>query len=129
MLPSPKNLLTSYMPRGPSSEDDTGSGGWFDLEDWVGPQHPSKRGDVAKLEGILANAGDYSLERTQGPTGYWGLALDDGIRKYQKRNGLKTDGILRPGGPTIEHMRENFGALLDGHEPPTPDDIDAHHEV
>ncbi|MBI3503960.1 MAG: hypothetical protein HY059_03900, partial [Proteobacteria bacterium] len=42
---------------------------------------------------------------------------------------LKTDGILRPGGPTIEHMRENFGALLDGHEPPTPDDIDAHHEV
>ncbi len=26
-------------------------------------------------------------------------------------------------------MRENFGTLLDGHTPPTPDDIDAHHEV
>ncbi|MBI3505878.1 MAG: peptidoglycan-binding protein, partial [Proteobacteria bacterium] len=120
-------MLTSYAPE--IDAVTMPAKGWFDLEDWVGPQHPSKRGDVAKLEGILANAGDYSLERTQGPTGYWGLALDDGIRKYQKRNGLKTDGILRPGGPTIEHMRENFGALLDGHEPPTPDDIDAHHEV
>ena len=128
MLPSPKNLLTSYMPRRPESGSDTG-GGWFDLDDWIGPQHPSGRSDVAKIEGILANSGDYSLERTQGPTGYWGLALDDGIRKYQKRNGLKIDGTLRPGGPTIEHMRANFSALLDGHTPPTPDDIDAHHEV
>ncbi len=129
MLQSPRNLLTSYAPRPPVSESDSGTSGWFDLDDWVGPRHPSKRPDIAKLEGILANSGDYSLERTQGPTGYWGLALDDGIRKYQKRNGLKIDGTLRPGGPTIEHMRENFAVLLDGHTPPTPDDIDAHHDI
>jgi peptidoglycan hydrolase-like protein with peptidoglycan-binding domain len=127
MYPSPKNLLTDYAPR--TETEGTTLGGWFDLDDWVGPQRPSKRPDIAKIEGILANSGDYSLERTQGPTGYWGLSLDDGIRKYQKRNGLKVDGTLRPGGPTIRHMQENFATLLDGHTPPTPEDIDAHHEV
>lgn len=104
-------------------------GGWFDLEDWVGPGHPSGRGDIAKLEGILANSGDYSLERTQGPTGYWGLALDQGIRAYQKRNGLAVDGVLRPGGPTIRHMESALGGRLEGYLPPTPDDIDRHHDA
>ncbi len=127
MYPSPKNLLTDYMER--PERQAPGAGGWFDLDDWVGPQHPSGRGDVAKIEGILANSGDYSLERTQGPTGYWGLALDDGIRKYQKRNGLKVDGALRPGGPTIRHMADAFGSLLGGYAPPTPDDIDRHHNI
>ena len=127
MYQSPKNLLTDYMER--PERRDPGADGWFDLEDWVGPQHPSGRGDVAKIEGILANSGDYSLERTQGPTGYWGLALDDGIRKYQKRNGLKVDGALRPGGPTIRHMEDSFGATLNGYAPPTPEDIDAHHDI
>ncbi len=127
MYPSPKNLLTDYMER--PERQEPGTGGWFDLDDWVGPQHPSGRADVAKIEGILANSGDYSLERMQGPTGYWGLALDDGIRKYQKRNGLKVDGALRPGGPTIRHMQGEYADLLDGHTPPTPDDIDAHHEI
>ena len=123
-----QNLLERELPTGiramPERKD-----GWFDLEDWVGPQHPSGRGDVAKIEGILANSGDYSLTRTQGPTGYWGLALDEGIRKYQKRNGLKVDGALRPGGPTIRHMEDAFGALLGGYAPPTPEDIDRHHDV
>ncbi len=102
---------------------------WFDLEDWVGSGHPSHRADIARLEAILANSGDLSLERTQGPTGYWGLALDGALRRYQARNGLAVDGIVRPGGPTISHMRDTFGTLLAGHVPPTPADIDAHHEI
>ena len=126
MFERQQNLL-EYEPTGFGRMPERG--GWFDLDDWVGPGHPSTRADIAKIEGILANSGDYSLDRTQGPTGYWGLSLDDGIRKYQKRNGLKVDGALRPDGPTIEHMRKNFGALLDGHTPPTPDDIDAHHDI
>ncbi len=126
MLQSPENLLTPYAPRRRPSTPGAGAGGWFDLDDWVGPGHPSTRPDIAKLEAILANSGDFPMERFQGPTGYWGGALDQGIRSYQKRNGLKVDGALRPGGPTISHMRDSFANLFDGHEPPTVEDIDAH---
>jgi len=122
MLPNSKNLL-DCEPR--TSQPN----GWFDLDDWVGPDRPSRRADIAKIEGILANSGDYSLERAQGPTAYWGIALDDGIRAYQRRNGLAVDGVLRPGGPTIEHMRRALGGVLDGYDPPTPDEIDAHHNI
>ncbi|MBI1245379.1 MAG: hypothetical protein GC202_10270, partial [Alphaproteobacteria bacterium] len=72
MFERQQNLLTDDFGSGQVPR----TGGWFDLGDWVGPGHPSNRADIAKLEGILANSGDYSLERTQGPTGYWGLALD-----------------------------------------------------
>ncbi len=36
---------------------------------------------------------------------------------------------MRPGGPTISHMRDSFANLFDGHEPPTVADIDAHQNV
>jgi hypothetical protein len=129
MLPSPENLLTPYAPRRRPPSTVGGAGGWFDLDDWVGPGHPSGRADVAKLEAILANSGDFPMERFQGPTGYWGGALDAGIRAYQKRNGLKVDGALRPGGPTISHMRDSFAGLFDGYAPPTVEDIDAHQNI
>jgi peptidoglycan hydrolase-like protein with peptidoglycan-binding domain len=129
MLPSPENLLTPYATRRRPPNAGAGAGGWFDLDDWVGPGHPSGRADVAKLEAILANSGDFPMERFQGPTGYWGGALDAGIRSYQKRNGLTVDGTLRPGGPTISHMRDSFANLFDGYELPTPEDIDAHQNV
>ncbi len=125
MLQSPENLLKPYPPRRRPTMFGGGDG-WFDLDDWVGPSHPSGRADVAKIEAILANSGDFPIERFQGPTGYWGGALDAGIRAYQKRNGLEIDGALRPGGPTISHMRDSFAGLFDGHEPPTVEEIDAH---
>jgi peptidoglycan hydrolase-like protein with peptidoglycan-binding domain len=128
MLPAPENLLTPYVSRRHPLARGTG-GGWFDLDDWVGPGHPSGRADIAKLEAILANSGDFPMERFQGPTGYWGGALDQGIRSYQKRNGLKVDGALRPGGPTISHMRDSFANLFDGYAPPTVEDIDAHQNI
>jgi peptidoglycan hydrolase-like protein with peptidoglycan-binding domain len=129
MLQSPENLLTPYAARRHPSTSGGGAGGWFDLDDWVGPGRPSTRADIAKLEAILANSGDFPMERFQGPTGYWGGALDQGIRAYQKRNGLKVDGALRPGGPTISHMRDSFAGLLAGYAPPTVADIDAHQNV
>jgi hypothetical protein len=122
MHPEPVDLLQMPLPRRRDTEID-----WFELEDWVGPGRPSRRADVAKIEGILAGSGDYSLARTQGPTGWWGLALDEGIRAYQRRNGLAVDGALRPDGPTIRHMRGAFADKLGRWQPPTPDDIDAHH--
>ena len=106
---------------------DPASADWFDLSGDVGRGFPTARQDAIKLEAILANSGDHDLSATDGPTGYWGTALDAALRGYQKRNDLAVDGWARPDGPTIRHMRDSLGRRLDGFEAPTPDDVDAHH--
>ncbi len=50
------------------------------------------------------------------------------IRSYQKRNDLKIDGWLRPGGPTITKMRDQFGASLGKYPAPSPREVDEHHD-
>ncbi len=113
--------------RQPDSLLDDPASDWFALSDFAGRGFDTRRADAIRLEGILANSGDLDLTATDGPTGYWGSALDTAVRRYQKRNGLAVDGWLRPGGPTIAHMRDTLGSVLDGFAPPTPDEIDAHH--
>jgi hypothetical protein len=121
--PRSERPIWSTPPYLPDSDD------WFALEDWVGADRPSRRDDVAKIEALLAASGDLSFERTQGPTGYWGLTQDAALRRYQKRHGLVPDGALRPGGPTITDMGERYGAMFAGQTPPAAADIDAHHDA
>ncbi len=102
---------------------------WFDLSADVGRGFATARQDAIKLEAILANAGDHDLAATDGPTGYWGTALDAALRGYQKRNDLAVDGWARPDGPTIRHMRDALGGKLGAFEAPSPDEVDAHHEA
>ncbi len=87
------------------------------------------RRDVFKVESILANAGDLDFAGTNGPAGYGLYTLDDGVRKFQKRNGLKVDGWLRPDGPTVTKMREQFGERFSGFPAPTQDQIEQHHAL
>lgn len=128
----------SALPRMPfdMSDDDYGvpfqmpgrSNGFFDLDADVGLGYPTRRADNIKVQTILGNAGDLDLAKTDGPTG-WGLyTLDDAIRSYQKRNDLKVDGWLRPGGPTITKMRDQFGATLGKYSAPSPREVDEHHD-
>ncbi len=128
----------SALPRMPfdMSDDDYGvpfqmpgrSNGFFDLDADVGLGYPTRRADNIKVQTILGNAGDLDLAKTDGPTG-WGLyTLDDAIRSYQKRNDLKVDGWLRPGGPTISKMRDQFGASLGKYPAPSPREVDEHHD-
>ncbi len=118
------------------SDDDYGvpfqmpgrSNGFFDLDADVGLGYPTRRTDNIKVQTILGNAGDLDLAKTDGPTG-WGLyTLDDAIRSYQKRNDLKVDGSLRPGGPTITKMRDQFGGTLGKYPAPSPREVDEHHD-
>ncbi|MBI3503428.1 MAG: peptidoglycan-binding protein [Proteobacteria bacterium] len=111
----------------PTGLDEPGSPDWFELAGPTGWGFDTRRADAIKVESILANSGDLDLTTTDGPTGYWGAATDAGLRRYQKRNGLKVDGWLQPDGPTIAHMRDTLGARLGSYEAPTPEDIDAHH--
>lgn len=102
------------------------SSSYFDLDEDVGKGRSHRRADALKLETILGNSGDMDLEYVGGPTGFGGDAFQQGLRSYQKRNGLKVDGWVRPGGPTITKMKEQFGGLLGDYEAPTPRQSDTH---
>ncbi|MCP5367166.1 MAG: peptidoglycan-binding protein [Hyphomicrobiales bacterium] len=103
-------------------------GGFFDLSAPVGAGGANRRGDVVKVEALLANTGHHDLRPTDGPTGYGGPRLDEAIRGYQKETGLEVDGRLDPGGPTLASLGRRLSRRLAGHRPPTPGEVDRHHE-
>ena len=101
---------------------------FFTLGAPVGPGQPNRREDVIKVETILGNTGDHDLVKTQGPVGYWGAPQEQSVRTYQQKNGLKVDGLLNPGGPTISTLRKTTGGLLGSYKPPSPKEVDEHHQ-
>jgi peptidoglycan hydrolase-like protein with peptidoglycan-binding domain len=52
--------------------------------------------DIAKVETLLGAHQALDLSKTDGPTGYMGQRLDQGIKRFQKSNGLKIDGVINP---------------------------------
>lgn len=74
------------------------------LDGSVGRRGRNRRRDVAKVETLLDRTGDLDLDRTGGPTGYFGSPQEDGIRRFQRRNGLKVDGLVNPKGPTLASL-------------------------
>jgi hypothetical protein len=116
-----------YAPETKRRDDEDALEDWFGLADTVGLGRMNGRRDVFKVESILADAGDLDFAGTNGPNGYGHYTLDDGVRRYQKRTGLKVDGWLRPDGPTVTKMREQFGARFAGFPAPTQEQIEQHH--
>ncbi|HSV28791.1 MAG TPA: peptidoglycan-binding domain-containing protein, partial [Candidatus Omnitrophota bacterium] len=100
---------------------------FFTLGAPVGPDQPNRREDVIKVETILGNTGHHDLAATAGPLGWWGERQEKAVKAWQGENGLKVDGVLKPGGPTIASLRRRTGGLLGGFTPPTPDEVDEHH--
>ena len=78
----------------------------------VGMEGRNDRTDVAVAETLLHENGVLDTNQTKGPTGYFGMRADQAIRKFQKDQGLKVDGLMLPGGPTIT-------ALQAGNKAPT----------
>jgi hypothetical protein len=106
-----------------------GSTDWFKLDGDVGLGRANKRADLVKVESLLANSGDLDLSDIGGPTGYGLYTVEDGVKKYQRRNGLDVDGWMRPGGPTISKLEKQLGGLLGGYPAPTPAQVDLHHRL
>lgn len=100
---------------------------FFTLGAPVGPDQPNRREDVIKIETILGNTGHHDLARTDGPLGFWGERSEQAVKSWQGENGLKVDGLLKPGGPTITSLKKATGGLLGGFKPPSPDEVDEHH--
>ena len=78
------------------------------IKEPVGPDSPNRRPDVAKVETFLDRTGHLDLAITEGPTGYYGSRVDQGIRGFQKNNALKVDGLINPDGETLQRL----GAVL-----------------
>ena len=73
----------------------------FRIQDSVGIEGKNARRDVAKMESLLGRSGDLNLDETDGVTGFVGLRMDEAIRRFQKRNRLRVDGQINPGGETL----------------------------
>jgi len=74
----------------------------------VGLRDPNNRTDVAKIETLLALAGVLDIDKTDGPTGFVGQRMDQGIKVFQKDRGLQADGRLDPQGPTHKALAQNL---------------------
>ena len=85
------------------------------IKEPVGPEAPNRRPDVAKVETFLDRTGYLDLAKAEGPTGYYGSRVDQGIRGFQKENALKVDGLINPDGETLQTL----GALLSEGEQPS----------
>lgn len=83
----------------------------------VGRAGRNHKGDVRKVESLLGRLGHLDLSKTDGPTGYFGVRLEDAVKSYQKDKGLKADGSINPGGETIAQLG-NEGAVPKKPVPP-----------
>ncbi|MBC8267612.1 MAG: peptidoglycan-binding protein [Rhodospirillaceae bacterium] len=83
----------------------------FVLGKAVGAGGNNARANVAKIETLLGLAGVMDLKQTDGPTGYAGQRLLDGIRAFQKQNGLNVDGRAAPDGPTIKALSQSLQSM------------------
>lgn len=89
--------------------------GW--LGESVGPRGKNASEDVKRVEGALDTLGYFDTKKTDGPTGYYGERLKQGIQKLQKDTGLKVDGVLNPGGPTEHAILAQPGSITPASTP------------
>src|SRR3546814_16855430 len=69
-----------------------------------------------------SNSGHFDLPGLGGPTGWPSEGLTRGMRGYQKDRGLTVDGIMLPGGETLDSLNSELGDRLAGEAVPTPDE-------
>ena len=85
----------------------------FRIRESVGMDGLNARRDVAKVESLLGRVGDLNLAETDGVTGFVGLRMDEAIRRFQKRNRLRVDGQINPGGETLTTLGATLAAELE----------------
>ena len=88
----------------------------FRLRGSVGDGGDNRPEDVAKTQLLLNGLGYQDLRRTNGPTGNLTIALDDGIRRFQKDLGLRIDGRIQPIGETMSTIRTQVADFGSNHD-------------
>jgi peptidoglycan hydrolase-like protein with peptidoglycan-binding domain len=73
---------------------------WFKLKQPMGTNYRVTATDITDTKRALNQLGYYNIPSHRGIDDWTDDAMFDGIRGFQKTNGLKVDGFMRPGGPT-----------------------------
>lgn len=85
----------------------------------LGTNYRADPQDIMNTKRALSRLGHYPIPPHRGIDDWTDDAMFEGIRAFQKDNGLKVDGFMRPGGPTesaINDKIENNGAPRDSDE-------------
>ncbi|MFM7344060.1 MAG: hypothetical protein ACKO1J_01655, partial [Tagaea sp.] len=89
---------------------------------------PNNRHDALKVESLLGYGGYLDLDKGGGAMGLGPRRLEEPLKAFQEKNGLKVDGLLKPGGPTITKMKQLYGKAFAGSPAPTPAMMDVQAE-
>ena len=81
----------------------------FRVKKTVGSSWNVDEDDVMKTKIALERTGDYKAP-AWGVTGFPDDDMFDGLKSFQKREGLAVDGVMKPGGPTEERLRRKTTA-------------------
>ncbi|MCR6629230.1 MAG: peptidoglycan-binding protein [Magnetospirillum sp.] len=73
---------------------------WFSLNKAMGTNYTVDPGDIVSTKTALNQLGYYDVPPHRGIDDWTDDAMFNGIKAFQKDNGLKVDGLMRPGGPT-----------------------------
>jgi|GEM_PF-6439120 len=79
------------------------------LASTISSSHNTEPDDVIKTKNALAQTGHYEVP-SFGITPYPDSPMIDGMKSFQKDNGLKIDGVMRPGGPTETALGKKTGS-------------------
>ena len=119
---NPASSLNDFSPSNSNNDD------WYGLKSGVGWGEENDRADVAKIETTLGATEHYDVAGTDGPTGYAGNSLVEGIKEFQKQNGLDNDGVIKPNGPSLKVLKGKTGHIFGEYPSPSLEEIDKHHE-
>lgn len=79
------------------------------LASTISSSHNTEPDDIIKTKNALAQTGHYEVS-SFGTTPYPDSPMIDGMKNFQKDNGLKVDGVMRPGGPTETALGKQTGS-------------------
>ena len=79
----------------------------FRVKKTIGSSWNVDEDDVVKTKSALKKTGDYKAP-DWGVTGYPDQDMFDGLKSFQKREGLEVDGVMKPGGPTEKQLRKKL---------------------
>lgn len=82
----------------------------FRVKRTIGSSYNTDGDDALKTKSALGATGDYKPPKW-GMTSITDDGMFDGLKKFQKREGLQVDGVMRPGGPTEKKLRERTSAV------------------
>jgi hypothetical protein len=80
---------------------------FFSVGNTISQSSNTQPDDVLKTKTALAQTGDYAVP-DYGITDIPDMGMIDGLKKFQQKNGLKVDGVMKPGGPTEAKLGETM---------------------